>query len=395
MTSPAHHSQFGQAFMPTVAAHSKRRGLHDETLPENFAQPGQRILAYVVDSASFSLALLGTWLFVPSLPIVAIVAAELVVVMALVWARTGRTVGAWVSRIASVQSGSSVAPGLKRAFAYWSVWTLFHITLIGPLLSLVLSKAGRTWLDSLVGTTTVDMRHPFGRNYDAALQHSHGVSAGQLSVDPRQGQVDVDRRSSVARPDVPLPTRAEVQRAATARAQQWTVGYGPTSTPPSPAHASEASPISTLPPTTSNTPLAATTVPPTTSTIPPALTPPAPLPAAATPVSPPVVALDTGERIPLTTPIVIGRAPTDQPGYTTVVIQDATRSLSRTHLRIGFSDATVWVEDTHSANGSSLQVSNGHLVKLEPGRKVTAEVGAKVIMGERTLVIEASGTASL
>ncbi len=111
-------------------------------------------------------------------------------------------------------------------------------------------------------------------------------------------------------------------------------------------------------------------------------------PTAATPA---VLGLDTGERIPHAGVLLVGRAPTASglPGELAVPMPDATRSLSRTHLRVGTDPHGVWVEDTGSANGTSVRTPDGQTRPAPAGERVVVPTGTVVLMGQRFLTIAA------
>ena len=102
--------------------------------------------------------------------------------------------------------------------------------------------------------------------------------------------------------------------------------------------------------------------------------------------------LDSGDREALDTDMVLGRAPTPQDSSErAVTIADPTRSLSRTHVRVGPEGEGVWVQDAFSANGTSARLPDGSHFDLERGTRVHLPIGAVLIMGERSLTIAAEG----
>src|SRR5690606_10533140 len=66
--------------------------------------------------------------------------------------------------------------------------------------------------------------------------------------------------------------------------------------------------------------------------------------------------LDTGERIPVTEPLLFGRNPDAavHPGARAVPLQDESKSLSKTHLLVRPVDGGLEVTDCGSTNGSGL-----------------------------------------
>lgn len=114
---------------------------------------------------------------------------------------------------------------------------------------------------------------------------------------------------------------------------------------------------------------------------------PAQAPTQAGPI--PYLVVDSGERLPVDdTVLVLGRAPsTSDPGQRLVTLSDPTRSLSRTHLRVGCSKHGVWVEDAFSANGTHVRMRDGASYFLPRGERVEVPFGTVLLLGERRLTI--------
>lgn len=114
---------------------------------------------------------------------------------------------------------------------------------------------------------------------------------------------------------------------------------------------------------------------------------PAQAPTQAGPI--PYLVVDSGERLPVDdTVLVLGRAPsTSEPGQRLVTLSDPTRSLSRTHLRVGCSKHGVWVEDAFSANGTHVRMRDGASYFLPRGERVEVPFGTVLLLGERRLTI--------
>ena len=100
------------------------------------------------------------------------------------------------------------------------------------------------------------------------------------------------------------------------------------------------------------------------------------------------IVLDSGEREPVDAVLVLGRAPTSSdPSHRLVTVTDPTRSLSRTHLRLGPAGRGVWAEDMFSSNGTVLRLADGTTRHLPRGERVELDLGSALVMGERTLTI--------
>jgi hypothetical protein len=112
-------------------------------------------------------------------------------------------------------------------------------------------------------------------------------------------------------------------------------------------------------------------------------TPPAP--------APPRVVFSDGTEMVVDSSILVGRDPTADAGTRVHRVDDLL--VSKTHLAISVDDqGTVWVEDRHSTNGSSLQYADGSVESLVAAQPTIMNDGLVVRFGDRTvrLVPEAS-----
>ncbi|WP_084542501.1 hypothetical protein [Buchananella hordeovulneris] len=143
-TSDSHFPAFGAPPLPQVAP----------------ATGGKLLTAHLLDVAC--LAGLGAvaWLVRPSPGFVGMIVGEGLVVLALTRAILGRSPGAYVTGTAWVRVGTNQAPGLGRAFARVGLLTLLLLTVVGPAVSVALSRNGQDWVDRLLGTSGVDVRQP-------------------------------------------------------------------------------------------------------------------------------------------------------------------------------------------------------------------------------------------
>lgn len=143
-TSDSHFPAFGAPPLPQVAS----------------ATGGKLLAAHLLDVAC--LAGLGAvaWLVRPSPGFVGMIVGEGLVVLALTRAILGRSPGAYATGTAWVRVGTNQAPGLGRAFARVGLLTLLLLTVVGPAVSVALSRNGQDWVDRLLGTSGVDVRQP-------------------------------------------------------------------------------------------------------------------------------------------------------------------------------------------------------------------------------------------
>lgn len=98
------------------------------------------------------------------------------------------------------------------------------------------------------------------------------------------------------------------------------------------------------------------------------------------------IELDNGDVLPLDSAVVLGRNPSVPAGEHAVVIEDDTRSVSKTHVRLAVSNGEVLVTDLHSTNGVVI-VAGGTRATCDPGRPTPVPAGAAVQFGQRTLRI--------
>jgi hypothetical protein len=100
--------------------------------------------------------------------------------------------------------------------------------------------------------------------------------------------------------------------------------------------------------------------------------------------------LDTGERVPLTGPGLIGRRPV--PGAETwahlVRIDDPEQSVSSTHLEFWPAAGALDVLDRGSTNGTVLMDPAGKPWSLPPGQPARVAAGWTLVLGRRRVTVE-------
>jgi FHA domain len=105
-----------------------------------------------------------------------------------------------------------------------------------------------------------------------------------------------------------------------------------------------------------------------------------------------VLVFDTGQCVPLTSTIVIGRDPirVDKiPNAGLVVLADPELSVSKTHLAVGPEPGGAWIEDLSSANGTVVVDASGVELLAPPGKRAVVHIGSVVRFGDRWLQIKA------
>ncbi len=99
------------------------------------------------------------------------------------------------------------------------------------------------------------------------------------------------------------------------------------------------------------------------------------------------IVLDDGRRIGISGRVVVGREPGgpggDLDGATGVIVDDAT--VSRSHLEIEGERGSAKVRDLGSTNGSEIELQDSAVAL--GGEFVRLPIGARVVFGERSLVL--------
>lgn len=81
------------------------------------------------------------------------------------------------------------------------------------------------------------------------------------------------------------------------------------------------------------------------------------------------------------TDVVIGRRPSRVDGATSVVVPDATRTVSKTHARLREQSGVWSIEDLGSTNGTRVASPSGDMQEVLPGNVVSISEGHRVILG--------------
>lgn len=466
-TAPAQSPMRAQIPRGTQSRPSSQRSAPTSSC--NPASRNLRVGSYMIDLLAIWACAALAWFIRPSLIFVGTIVLELFLVLTLVRARTGRTLGALATRTVAVAAGTDHAPGLKRQGIRSAIIGLLHVTVIGPVIVVWLGKDGRDWVDSLAGTATLDLRSPLRRPTTApdayGRQTTHTLTSENTGwtgpASPSSHPMD-EGDARVPGPSMPPAPQPQPQEQAGSQQSQrsfgmWmpslsSPGLKPTgagsfavpsqpepSLAPRQAHPQEAPDPLAQPEVTPAQPAQpdgfSVIVPPAAPAQPaPDVAHPEPIASnsAAVPLasqsaagvekpensddtSAPAPApeeqpdragtpkpntqhdqknaeiwlvFDSGEKEAVIGTTVIGRAPvTMSPSERAVTVEDSTRSLSRTHLRLGPAPGGVWVEDAFSANGTSVTLPDGSVFELERGNRQAVPIGATLRAGERSITI--------
>ena len=366
-----------------------------------------RTLSYLTDLACVVAVAGPLWRLLYSPVLTGIAIAEVVAVLTLLRARTGRTPGGLISGTVAVANGSDHAPGLKRQLVRTTLMVLLHVTVVGPLVVSFFSRDGRDLVDRVAGTAVLDLRaeqsqpdsgngdekaeEPFPRKQENPGFPVPGAPTSPPPLAPTApplAPVSPPPLAPVSPPPLaPVPPPPIVNREKLETPQRPEKSLAPAASPLTPRRAASREPALAAPSgnTESNslTPRRAAPLPPT---------PPKPSPPSAGPSGLPGavqvwLVVDSGQREMVDSVLVVGREPTGADGERHVVIPDPTHSISRTHLRLGPASSGVWVEDAASTNGTVVRNAAGAIAHLARGRRTLLPLGTTIIMGGRTMMI--------
>ena len=369
------------------------------------ASPGKRVAALFVDIVGAALiAFVASSLSHGNIMVIVTILLEYAAVQAIMIAIRGRSIGCTLTGVVLVSAGSSMmSPSLGRSFGYVLVTTLSAIVLPVPFVSVFLGGERGSWMASLCSLEclTFAPRDEYAEAsapvspYSSARSRGTGgyTNFGSVTAAPsvessmtRESQDAAQPRFAAPQDAAPRPVRAMPQ------APGRPITPAAPAQPAAPAASAQAS-SRTAPARPQGAPLA----PPTRQR--PVAAPPqgaprsAPRPAAAKPAGSANGAhtgllLDTGQSIPVDRTIVLGRAPSPvSPGDVPIPVDDQTRSLSRTHVRITPTASGISIVDMNSANGTRARTPNGRTHTLVPGQPLELPLNSQLLLGERLISV--------
>ena len=371
------------------------------------ASPGKRVAALFVDVVGAALiAFVASSLSHGNIMVIVTILLEYAAVQAIMIAIRGRSIGCTLTGVVLVSAGSSMmSPSLGRSFGYVLVTTLSAIVLPVPFVSVFLGGERGSWMASLCSLEclTFAPRDEYAEAsapvspYSSARSRGTGgyTNFGSVTAAPSV-QSSMTRESQ----DAAQPRFAAPQDAAPRPVRAMPQAPGRPITPAAPAQpAAPAAPAQASPYTAPARPQGAPLAPPTRQR--PVAAPPqgaprsAPRPASATHAAGPStngphtgLLLDTGQSIPVDRTIVLGRAPSPvSPGDVPIPVDDQTRSLSRTHVRISPTSSGISIVDMNSANGTRARTPNGRTHTLVPGQPLELPLNSQLLLGERLISV--------
>lgn len=369
------------------------------------ASPGKRVAALFVDVVGAALiAFVASSLSHGNIMVIVTILLEYAAVQAIMIAIRGRSIGCTLTGVVLVSAGSSMmSPSLGRSFGYVLVTTLSAIVLPVPFVSVFLGGERGSWMASLCSLEclTFAPRDEYAEAsapvspYSSARSRGTGgyTNFGSVTAAP-----SVESSMTRESRDAAQPRFAAPQDAAPRPVRAMPQAPGRPITPAVPAQpAAPAAPAQASPYTAPARPQGAPLAPPTRQR--PVAAPPqgaprsAPRPAAAKPAASANgphtgLLLDTGQSIPVDRTIVLGRAPSPvSPGDVPIPVDDQTRSLSRTHVRITPTASGISIVDMNSANGTRARTPNGRTHTLVPGQPLELPLNSQLLLGERLISV--------
>lgn len=103
-----------------------------------------------------------------------------------------------------------------------------------------------------------------------------------------------------------------------------------------------------------------------------------------------VLQFSTGESVSVSGTGLIGRNPVAEPGErfdSIVVISDAGKSVSKTHLEFGQDTGAFWITDRFSGNGTTVREPGGVPRRCDPGKRYRVTRGSRVDIGEQFFIV--------
>lgn len=388
------------------------------------ASPGKRVAALFVDVVGAALiAFVASSLSHGNIMVIVTILLEYAAVQAIMIAIRGRSIGCTLTGVVLVSAGSSMlSPSLGRSFGYVLVTTLSAIVLPVPFVSVFLGGERGSWMASLCSLEclTFAPRDEYAEAsapvspYSSARSRGTGgyTNFGSVTAAPsvessmtRESRDAAQPRFAAPQDAAPRPVRAMPQApgrpitpavpaqpaapAAPTQASPYTAPARPQGAPAVSAQASSR----TAPARPQGAPLARPTRQRPVAAPPQGAPRSAPRPAAAKPAAGANGAhtgllLDTGQSIPVDRTIVLGRAPSPvSPGDVPIPVDDQTRSLSRTHVRITPTASGISIVDMNSANGTRARTPNGRTHTLVPGQPLELPLNSQLLLGERLISV--------
>lgn len=320
------------------------------------AGTGLRVAAFTLDTAAVVLAAASVLVISQSPVLAGLAVFELVILLWVLEARTGVTLGNAVLRLRSARVDRPFSPGVGRQFVRSIITGAGFLVAVGSwviVASGAWDRGGRrqSLADRVAGTVVVAVpaRTATGVPPSVPAAETVGPLAPPQIVPLGANAAVVDEDSE------PTDARAASHRTAT----------------PEPMASATDKPLFTVAPL-------------------PTPQPGSEAPASASDTGALLLIFDTGQRVQLGLPLTanLGRAPVaSMHDDRLVVVTDPDSSVSKTHLRIEHSRGRTWVTDFGSTNGSDIRADDGQTTELVAGERVLLDDADRVRIGNRSFTI--------
>ncbi|KTR83709.1 RDD family protein [Leucobacter chromiiresistens] len=381
---------------------------------------GARLGAYSVDAALCLILAAAAWAVTQSPLVGGIVLVEAAVILLVVEARTGATVGNLLLRLRTARDDAPFSAGMGRALVRGLVGGAGSlVALIGGWIVVATSAAdpermGRSLADRAGRTLVVRVpsaaeRETWNRNAQAwalhapeggaratagsALEPGAPLPAGAPGIAPPSAP-----HSAGGPPPVPLGQPVTAPRAPhpQPQSQPQMQPHPQSQTPAIPSQLQPQTPAMPSQPQSSalQSPQAEDGADGSAAALPPGVVPvdapvaPAPAPREVGTLL--LLTFDTGQRARLRIPTVVNLGRRPEPSEADdqlVVVEDSAASVSKTHLRLEYRGDSVWVTDLGSTNGSEMVDDTGATSVLASGARMRLEDGASVRIGQRSFTV--------
>jgi hypothetical protein len=329
---------------------------------------GARLGALTVDLAAIVIVAAVVALTTRSLILAGVATAEAVLALWILQARTGASLGGALVRVRVVRVDKPFSPGGGRSLIRGLITTAGLCVLVVGAWVQEATGAGdrsglrRSWADRAAGTAVLEVPRVTARAAAGSPVVQAGPRVPPTSFAPRAAPIP----AAPAQPATPAPAAH-----------------------PTPA----AHPLpSAVPPSAVPEPVAFDPSPrPAVARVDDAASAPAPTRRSArVPTMSVILVFDTGQRevVPVPSAVNLGRSPNEtQSGDVVIVVDDPSRTVSKTHARLENTLEGTWVTELGSTNGSALLDEDGSVRVLTANRRTFVEDGVRVRLGDRVITV--------
>lgn len=359
------------------------------------AGTGPRVVAFTVDVILVGIVVTAAFLLSGSPVVTVAVLLEALLLLWILDARTGATVGKALLQLRTSRADTPASPGAGASLARGLVHGAgFLVGVAGAWVvaaSSAFDRSRRGWPDRLTRTVVVAVPA-------RARVLSPTLAAAPSPLAAASPAPAVALAPALAVPAAPplVPTAPPLSPAATVAPPAQPVAP---IQPPAPAVLAEPRVVNLAPPRSpvdeESASAARTDAPPAFGSV--TVTPADDQPASGRGVELPtgaeaslLLVFDTGQREQLPAPVAVnlGRNPVASvAGDRLIAVQDPESTVSKTHARLEHSRGSTWITDGGSTNGSEIISDEGVVTPLERGVPTLLEEGSRVRLGRRVFTV--------